>query len=78
MLNVSSYTLTDPGAPRNLKPTPMIHISQFKLSKSGKTLWYTYVPMDDNGYVDVDKTQLITLDYVGKNKELWDKAQEEA
>lgn len=56
----------------------MIHISQFKLSKSGKTLWYTYVPIDAEGYVDVDKTQLITLDYVGKTKELWDAAQEGA
>ena len=32
--------------------------------------------MDVIGFVDVDKTQLITLDYVGKYKELWDAAQE--
>lgn len=35
MLNVSSYTLTDPGARRNLKPTPMSYpLSNFNLVKN--------------------------------------------
>lgn len=50
MLNVSSYTLTDPGAPRNLKPTPMAKLTDYKL-----------VTKRDDGR-ELLKYQLIELD----------------